>query len=96
MFNGVRDAPHLGFPECSHSRRGGSHRLSALRQAHGSTLLTVPDASTLLGVPQQSRRERSRTAHRAAKPPYRRPRFFRTPKKPGATVDLLVVHHRVE
>ena len=26
----------------------------------GSTLLTVPDASTLLGVPEQSRRERSR------------------------------------
>jgi hypothetical protein len=28
----------------------------------GSTLLTVPDASTLLGVPEQSRRERSRKA----------------------------------
>ncbi len=27
----------------------------------GLTLLTVPDASTLLGVPEQSRRERSRT-----------------------------------
>jgi hypothetical protein len=47
---------------------------AALRQAHGSTLLTVPDASTLLpstslrdseqrravGVPEQGRRERSR------------------------------------
>jgi uncharacterized protein YbjT (DUF2867 family) len=29
-------------------------------RAHGSTLLNVPDASTLLGVPERSRRERSR------------------------------------